>query len=81
MTHQMTEACKKWYGKFGYDNEGVVDYIETESKEIAEAYVAGINRAIEEIEDGGDDNPLEGYWTAVDQIEPVDEDELKARGK
>ncbi|GEM_PF-3505460 len=71
----MTEN-KKWYGKFGYDNEGIVDYIETDSKEVAEAYVNGINRAIEEIEMGGGDNPLESYWTVVDQIEPVDEDDL-----
>lgn len=71
----MTEN-KKWYGKFGYDNEGIVDYIETDSKEVAEAYVKGINRAIEEIEMGGGDNLFESYWTVVDQVEPVDEDDL-----
>lgn len=67
---------EKWYGKFGYSNEGIVDYVETEHKEVAEAYVNGINRAIEEISNGGEDNPLEDYWTCVDQIEPTDDGDL-----
>jgi len=62
----------KWYGKIGYDTEGIIDYIETENKAEADAYVKGfelaqVQTACEE------DDCLESYWTVVDQLEPVDE--------
>ncbi|MFV8250224.1 hypothetical protein [Bdellovibrio bacteriovorus] len=63
----------KWYGKIIYDNEGCVDFIESESKEVAQAYVDGFKRAKEEIEAGGEGDPLEDYWTSVDQIKPTEE--------
>lgn len=64
---------KKWYGKFIYSNEGVVDYVESESKEVAQAFVDGIQSVMNELESSGEDNPLEDYWTTVDQIEMTEE--------
>ncbi len=61
----------KWYGKIGYDQEGIVNYIETDSKSEAEAFVKGFIKAQEQTADA-DEDPLEDYWTVVDQLEPVE---------
>ena len=59
---------EKWFGKIAFRGEGVIDYIEG-SKEVCEAYVKGWDRAVHEIEAGGEENPLEDYVTGVDQLE------------
>lgn len=66
---------EKWYGKIIYSGEGIMDYIEGTKTECL-SYAAGFEKAKQEIEDGlsGDeDNPLDDYYTSVDQLEPIDE--------
>lgn len=62
----------KWYGKIMFQNEGILNYIETDSIDKALAFINGFNAA-KEITREDDEDGLEEYWTCVDQVEPVDE--------
>lgn len=65
-----------WFGKIIYDREGIDMFKRCDSKAEAQSYVDGFNYAKDLCKNyDGDLDPLEDYWTAVDQIEPLDEDE------
>lgn len=74
----MTEKqSEKWYGKIIYDNEGIETYAECDTEAEAKSFVNGFNYAKELTKSNQQINeetdPLEEYWTAVDQVEPEDE--------
>lgn len=63
-----------YYAKIVFAREGVVTEKEYKTKEEAEAYCAGFERAKEECENADElNNPLEEYFAAVD-TEPATEE-------
>lgn len=62
----------KWFGRIGYDQEGIVKEKEFKTKAEAKAYEMGAMDMQEECDNGvtdGEFNPLEDYWTAHSDIE------------
>ena len=58
----------QWWGRLGYDREGIVREHEYKTKAEADAYVQGCLDAMEQAECGteaGDENPLEDYWAVA----------------
>lgn len=62
----------RWYGKIIFSNEGVYTYADCETEAEAQSFVNGFLTA-KEITNDEDEDWLEEYTTAVDQIEPVEE--------
>jgi len=63
---------EKWYGRIGYDNEGIVKEQKYKTKEEAWAYVQGALDMKEE-SDACEDSPLEDYWAVASDQEAFDE--------
>lgn len=60
-----------WFGRLGYDREGIVKEREFKTEAEAKAYAQGLQDAINESLCG--DCSLEDYWTASSQEESIDE--------
>jgi hypothetical protein len=66
------EMSKKWYGKIIYDNHGIETYEELQTEAEAIAFVKGFNAA-KTLTAESDDDPLQDYYSIVDQLEPINE--------
>jgi len=61
-----------WYGRVGYDHEGIVREKEFETKAEAEAYVLGAYD-MKSQSDCCEDSPLEDYWAVSSDQESIAE--------
>lgn len=77
----------KWWGRIGYDREGIVVEREFETSAEAAAYAQGATDAMKEADEGcsdGEYNPLEDYWTTYSSEPSMSECEaarVKRSGK
>ena len=62
----------KWYGRIGYDNEGIVKETEYKSKELAEAYVKGA-LDMKEQSDADNDSTIQDHWAVASDEESIPE--------
>jgi len=66
----------KWFGRIGYDNEGIVCEKEFKTEAEAKAYEQGASDMQKECDNGvseGEFSPLEDYWTAYSAQESIAE--------
>ena len=63
---------KKWYGRIGYDREGIVEEKEFETLQEAQAYRQGaLDMKLQS--DVCEDGLVEDYWAVVSDLESIDE--------
>lgn len=72
MTQNKTRDDKKWWGRIGYDREGIVREVEFETEVEAKAYALGASD-MKEQSDITDEGVLEDYWTTHSDEESFDE--------
>lgn len=63
----------KWYGRIGYDQEGIVKEQDFKTKEEANAYVLGALDMKSE-SDASEDGILEDYWSISSEVQSKCED-------
>ena len=65
----------KWYGRIGYDNEGIVREQDFQTEAEAKAYKMGADDMKAECDAGAGDefSPVEDYWTAASNVESIHE--------
>lgn len=73
---------EKFWGRLGFDNEGIVKEREFTTQAQADAYKQGCEDTMSEAEDSGMENPLSEYWATASHMPSMsEEDAAKLRRK
>jgi len=67
----IADELKKWYGRIGYDREGIVREKTFKTKEEAKAYELGA-LDMKEQSDISEDGVLEDYWAVASDLPSID---------